>query len=99
IPKAVSFFNNHSCNYHCYTFNLQKMTQTSKIGIMYGLGAVTLWDTITTIYGTHTIAGDKPIQYFIAVGLGIGLSIVMLRSLPILKNPKEELFIVTAKGM
>ncbi len=75
------------------------MTQTNKIAVGFGLGVVSLWDAITTIYGTHTIAGDSTIQYVISVGLGVGLAIVMLRTLPILTNPKEDFFSVSVKGV
>jgi hypothetical protein len=75
------------------------MNKTNKIYLKIGLGVVTLWDTITTIYGTHTIAGDGPVQFLISLGFGIGFSVVLLRTLPIIKNPKEDFFVVSAKLM
>lgn len=75
------------------------MTQTDKILTGFGLGLITFWDCYTTIYGTQRIAGDSPTQIGISIVFGIGLSIVMLKSVPILKNPKEDIFTVSAKGM
>jgi len=73
--------------------------QADKILTGFGLAIVSLWDCYTTFYGTHRIAGDSPTQFGISIAFGIGLSIGMLRSVPILKNPNEDVFAVSAKAM
>jgi hypothetical protein len=62
--------------------------------LIIGLGFVTLWDTITTIYGTYTILGEGDVQVAISVLFGVLLTVFLLRTVPIMKNPNNEDFIV-----
>ncbi|HEX8265446.1 MAG TPA: hypothetical protein VF596_08580 [Pyrinomonadaceae bacterium] len=75
------------------------MTQTRKYTLAFCLAIVSFWDLVTTIYGTHSIAGDTPIQIGIAVGFGLLLSALLLYTLPIVKNPKEDVFSISFKGI
>jgi len=61
------------------------------------LGFVTIWDTITTIYGTYTIFGSGTIQIFVSIGFAIFLTIFLIQTIPIIKNPSEELIPVGTK--
>jgi len=65
--------------------------------MMLGLGFVTIWDTITTIYGTSTILGKGTVQIILSVLFGVLISMFLFRSIPIIKNPSEELIPVGAK--
>ena len=69
----------------------------SKTLLILGLGFVTIWDTITTIYGTYTILGHGTIQLILSILFAIILSVYLLRSIPIIKNPSEEIIPVGAK--
>lgn len=55
------------------------------------LGLVTIWDTITTIYGTYIIFGDGTIQLVVSIGFALLLTGFLIRTIPIIKNPSEEL--------
>jgi len=55
------------------------------------LGIVTIWDTITTVYGTYTICGDGTIQLVVSIGFALLLAGFLIRTIPIIKNPSEEL--------
>lgn len=61
------------------------------------LGIVAIWDTITTVYGTYTIFGDGAIQIIVSIGFALILTGYLLRTIPIIKNPSEELIPVGAK--
>ena len=65
--------------------------------LLVGLGAVAVWDTITTIYGTSTILGNGPIQIILSVLFGLLISSFLLRTMPIIKNPSEDLIPTGAK--
>jgi hypothetical protein len=65
--------------------------------MILGLGFVTIWDTVTTIYGTSTILGKGPIQIILAVLFGILITSFLFRTIPIIKNPSEELIPVGTK--
>jgi len=69
----------------------------SKTLLKLGLGFVTVWDTITTIYGTSTILGQGTIQIVLSVLFSLLLAAYLIRSIPILKNPSEEIIPVGAK--
>ena len=61
------------------------------------LGVVTIWDTITTVYGTYTIFGHGTIQLVVSIGFALLLAGFLIRTIPIIKNPSEELIPVGAK--
>ncbi|HAQ65307.1 MAG TPA: hypothetical protein DCR43_05590 [Bacteroidales bacterium] len=63
-----------------------------------GLGFVTVWDTVTTIYGTYSILGDGQVQIVLSILFGILLSAFLIRTIPIIKNPdNEDIIAVGAK--
>ncbi len=64
---------------------------------LYGLGFVTIWDTITTVYGTVSIMGTGGVQIFISILFGLIISGFLINSVKIMSNPSEELFPVAAK--
>ncbi len=61
------------------------------------LGVVTIWDTVTTIYGTYRIFGDGTIQLVVSIGFALLLAGFLIRTIPIIKNPSEELIPVGTK--
>lgn len=61
------------------------------------LGIVTIWDTITTVYGTYTIFGDGTIQLVVSICFALILAGFLIRTIPIIKNPSEELIPVGTK--
>jgi len=61
------------------------------------LGFVTIWDTITTIYGTTVILGTGTIQVMIAILFALLLTGYLLQTIPITKNPKEDFVTSGAK--
>jgi len=61
------------------------------------LSVVTIWDTITTIYGTYTIFGAGTIQLVVSIGFALLLAGFLIRTIPIIKNPSEELIPVGTK--
>jgi hypothetical protein len=61
------------------------------------LGAVALWDVITTIIGTVSILGDSAIQIFISILFGVIISMLLINTLPIMKNPKDDFLSIGAK--
>ena len=65
--------------------------------LMILLGLVSIWDTITTIYGTYTIFGNGTIQLVVSIGFGLILTGFLLRTIPIIKNPSDELIPVGTK--
>jgi hypothetical protein len=65
--------------------------------LILGLGFVAIWDTVTTIYGTKVILGGGDIQFVISVLFALLLAAYLFRSVPIIKNPSEDLFHVGAK--
>lgn len=70
----------------------------NKTILTIGLGFVTIWDTITTIYGTYTILGEGNIQIIVSVLFGILLSAFLIRTIPIIQNPdNEDIIAVGAK--
>lgn len=71
----------------------------NKNALAYGLGFVTLWDTVTTIYGTTVILGRGIIQVSISILFGLLITGFLLRTIPIIKNPKEDLISVGSKGL
>jgi hypothetical protein len=64
---------------------------------MLGLGFVTIWDTVTTVYGTSTILGPGPIQVVMSILFGLLITSFLFRTIPIIKDPSEELIPVGAK--
>jgi len=62
-----------------------------------GLGVVTAWDTVTTVYGTSTILGTANLQIAISIAFALLLTAYLLRSIPIIKNPSDEIIPVGAK--
>ncbi len=71
----------------------------SKTFVGVGLGFMTLWDTVTTIYGTHTILGNGIIQFVISILFGLVISAFLLRTIPIIKNPKSDFLSLGGKGL
>lgn len=65
--------------------------------LILGLGFVSVWDTVTTIYGTKVILGGGDIQLIIAILFALLIAAYLLRSVPIIKNPSTDLFHVGAK--
>jgi hypothetical protein len=65
--------------------------------LIIGLGAVSVWDTITTIYGTSTILGKGEVQMVLSVLFGVLLSIYLFKTIPIIKNPSDDLIPTGAK--
>lgn len=65
--------------------------------LILSLGLVALWDTVTTVYGTRLILGPGPIQTTISVMFSLLLSGYLLQTIPIIKNPSEDLIPVGAK--
>jgi len=65
--------------------------------LIIGLGAVTVWDTITTVYGTNTILGKGDVQIILSVLFGLLISSFLLRTIPIIKNPSDDLIPTGAK--
>jgi hypothetical protein len=65
--------------------------------LILGLGLVTIWDTITTIYGTYTILGHNTLQIILSVLFAVFLSVYLLHTIPIIKNPSIEMIPVGAK--
>ncbi|SRX74754.1 hypothetical protein [Aequorivita antarctica] len=61
------------------------------------LGVVTIWDTVTTVYGTYTIFGEGTIQLVVSIGFALLLAGFLIRTIPIIKNPSEELIPVGTK--
>jgi len=61
------------------------------------LGVVAIWDTVTTVYGTYKIFGDGTIQLVVSIGFALLLGGYLLWTIPIIKNPSEELIPVGAK--
>jgi hypothetical protein len=64
---------------------------------MLGLGFVAIWDTVTTVYGTSTILGPGSIQTIMSVLFGLLIGIFLFRTIPIIKNPSQELIPTGAK--
>ncbi|MGN6177535.1 MAG: hypothetical protein ACTHNW_00025 [Mucilaginibacter sp.] len=56
-----------------------------------GLGILTVWDMATTVYGTITLLGQNTIQWIISILWAFMLSGFLLRTIPIIKNPSQEL--------
>ncbi len=69
----------------------------NRIYLLYGLGFVTLWDTITTIYGTANILGTGGVQIFISILFGLIISSFLIHAIPIMKNPQEDFISIGAK--
>jgi len=61
------------------------------------LGIVTIWDTVTTVYGTYKIFGDGTIQLVVSIGFALLLAGFLIRTIPIIKNPSENLIPVGTK--
>src|ERR1039457_7242404 len=59
--------------------------------LIIGLGAVSVWDTITTIYGTSTILGKGEVQMDLSVLFGVLLSIYLFKTIHIIKSPSDDL--------
>lgn len=68
----------------------------SPITILF-LGFVALWDAITTIIGTSHILGDSAIQIFISILFGSIISMLLLNTVPIMTNPRQDLFSLGVK--
>ena len=69
----------------------------NKIYALYALSFVTLWDTITTIYGTVGIFGSGIVQIFISTLFGLIISSFLLRTMSIINNPKEDVISIGEK--
>jgi hypothetical protein len=65
--------------------------------LMLGLGFVTIWDTATTVYGTFTILGSGVIQVILSVLFGILITSFLFRTIPIIKDPSDDLIPTGAK--
>lgn len=65
--------------------------------LLIGLGAVAVWDTVTTVYGTSTILGKGDVQIVLSVLFGLLISSFLLRTIPIIKNPSDDLIPTGAK--
>ena len=65
--------------------------------MMMGLGFVAIWDTVTTIYGTVTILGSGVVQIIVSILFGLLITSFLIRTIPIIKNPSEDLIPVGAK--
>ena len=65
------------------------------LGIL--LGIVAIWDTIMTGYGTYKILGDGNLQLVVSIGFSLLLGGFLLYTIPIIKNPSEDLIPVGAK--
>jgi hypothetical protein len=65
--------------------------------LLLGLGAVTVWDTATTIYGTSRILGSGPIQVSLSVMFGLLITSFLFRTIPIIKDPSDDLIPTGAK--
>lgn len=65
--------------------------------LILGLGLVTVWDTITTVYGSYIITGEGSTQLIISIFFALFLAAYLIWSIPILKNPSEEIIPVGAK--
>jgi hypothetical protein len=63
----------------------------NRTGLILLLAVVTIWDTITTIYGSYTILGEGTVQLLISIGFAVFLAGYLLRTIPIIKNPSEDL--------
>jgi hypothetical protein len=61
------------------------------------LGLITIWDTFTTVYGTHLIFGDGFVQMAASIGFSLILTGFLLRTIPIIKNPSDDLIPAGAK--
>lgn len=70
---------------------------SNKLYLMIGLGVVTAWDTITTIYGTSKIIGTDSLRMGLSIAFALLLTAYLIRSIPIIKNPSEELIPIGAK--
>ena len=64
---------------------------------MLGFGFVTIWDTVTTIYGTTTILGKGAIQIILSVLFGVLITSFLFRTIPIIRNTSEDIIPVGAK--
>ena len=71
----------------------------NKSFLILGLGFVTIWDTFTTIYGTSTILGGGAIQTTLSILFGLVITSFLFRTIPIIKNPSDELIPVGAKAL
>ena len=69
----------------------------NKIYLQIGLGFVTLWDTITTVYGTSSIIGNGPVQILISILFGVLIAVFLIRTIPIIRNPHEDIIAIGAK--
>ncbi len=69
----------------------------SKIFLFFGLGLVSVWNTITLIYGTYTVLGNGTLQIIISILFGILITAFLLSSIQILRNSDEDFVTVGAK--
>ena len=70
-----------------------------KTYMLIALGFVTLWDTITTVYGTYKILGEGSIQLILSIFFAVIIEVHLMRTFPVLKNPSEEFYPVGLKGL
>jgi hypothetical protein len=61
------------------------------------LGFVALWDAVTTIIGTVSILGNSAIQIFISILFGVIISMLLINTIPIVNNPREDFLSTGAK--
>ncbi len=73
------------------------MNKQVKTVTIFGLALVTLWDTFTTITGTMSIIGNNNVQLFISILFGVIITSFLLNTMPLLKNPKDDLIILGGK--
>ena len=74
------------------------MTQEKQITII-GLGAITIWDAFTTITGTAKILGGSGIAFFLSILFAVMITSMLVKTIPIIYNPKEDLLHIVAKIM
>lgn len=67
--------------------------------VMLLLGLITIWDTFTTIVGTTEIIGSANMQIFIAVIFAIMIAGLLIFTIPIWKNSKDDFIATGAKGL
>lgn len=61
------------------------------------IGAVAVWDTVMTYHGTYKIFGDGNVQVLVSIGFAFILTGYLIRTIPIIRNPSEEMIPVGAK--
>ena len=60
---------------------------------------VSLWDAFTTISGTINLLNDNWASYFLSIICAIFVGGMMVNTVPVLTNPRGDIFTLGAKGM